>query len=124
VKLNKNKTMITRKEYMSSSSDLHHAYYSQFVTESTKQFVLSSLSVDQIRKAIDSGDKHLNEIKIPYNNMSHGGGWWWDGSPVNMNLMLEAGELSPRCLPSQATHTCVGKAAAKMLIEEQKGGEA
>lgn len=121
----KTQKTITRKEYMADSSNLHHAYHSQFVTESTKQFVLSSLSVDQIRKAIDSGDKHLNEIKIPYNNMSRGGGWWWDGAPYNLEMMREAGEVSERCLPSLATRTCVGKAAAKMLVEEhaKKGGE-
>ena len=103
---------ITRKEYMSDSSAKHHEYYSQFVTESTKRFILGSLSIEGIRKAIESGDKHLNEIKIPFNNMGSGGNWWWDGAPLNSSLARELGEsLSP------STHTCVGKAAARMLAE-------
>jgi hypothetical protein len=109
--------MITRKEYMSDSSNLHHKYYAQFITEATKRFVLGGLSVEKIRKAFDSGDEHLNEIKIPYNNMSRGGGWWWDEAPVDVGLMREAGEIGPGSLPSMATHTCVGKAAARVLAE-------
>lgn len=85
-------TQITRKEYMSDSSTKHHDYYSQFVTELTKQFILNSLTVEQIAKAIESGDKHLNEIKIPFNNMGSGGNWWWDGAPVNTTLARELGE--------------------------------
>ena len=112
--------MITRKEYMQNSSVLHHDYYAQFIIEATKRFVLGSLNVEQIQKAIDSGDKHLNSIKIPYNNMSKGGGWWWDDSPVSFQLMREAGEIGPRSLPSQSTNTCVGKAAARVLVENSQ----
>ena len=114
--MNTQAKLITRKEYMADSSAKHHDYYAQFVTESTKQFILRSLTVKQIAKAIESGDKHLNKIKIPYNNMGNGGSWWWDGAPVNSTLARELGEnLSP------STHTCVGKAAAKIILEESKG---
>ena len=92
--MNATNKIITRKEYMNNSSELHHAYYLQFATESTKKFILSSLKLEDIRKAIESGDVHLNKIKIPYNNMSHGGGWWWDYAPINMQLLRDAGEYN------------------------------
>ena len=110
-----NTKTITRKEYMEDSSAKHHDFYAQFVTESTKRFVLGSLTIEQIQKAIESGDEHLNKIKIPFNNMGRGGNWWWDDAPVNEALARELGEnMSP------STHTCVGKAAARILIEESK----
>lgn len=106
---------ITRSEYMKDSTTLHHDYYSQFVTESTKIFVLTSLTVDQIKKALDNGDKHLNDIKIPYNNMGRGGNWWWDDAPINTSILKELGESN-----SSATHTCVAKSCARMLAENNK----
>lgn len=109
-----NSTKITRSDYMKNSSELHHAYYSQFVTENTKRFVLSSLTVDKIKNAIENGDKHLNEIKIPYNNMGSGGRWWWDDAPINIGLLKELGEGN-----TPSTATCVAKAAARMLIENK-----
>lgn len=102
--------LITRKEYMNNSSELHHKYYLQFATESTKRFVLSDLTVKDIKNALDNGDEHLNDIKIPFNNMGRGGSWWWDNAPINMSLLRELGESN-----SPSTHTCVGKAMAKEL---------
>jgi hypothetical protein len=104
--------MITYQEYMANSSELHHAYYLQFVTQQTKEFVLRSLKVDDIKKALENGDMHLNEIKIPYNNMGRGGNWWWDEAPFNLALMKACGATN---INSPSTHTCVGKAAAKAL---------
>lgn len=109
------KPKITYREYMADSCVKHHDFYAQFVTESTKRFVLGSLSVEQIAEAIESGDEHLNGIKIPFNNMAHGGGWWWDGAPVNSALIRElGGYLSP------STYTCVGKAAARIILKGAK----
>ena len=105
---------ITRKQYMENSSELHHKYYSQFVTEATKRFVLNSLTIDEIKNAIDKGDEHLNKIKIPFNNMGRGGSWWWDNAPFNIKLAKELGESN-----TQSTSTCIGKAAARMLIENK-----
>lgn len=90
----------------------HFDYYSQFVTESTKRFVLNSLTVEQIRKAFNSGDEHLNEIKIPYNNMGNGGGWWWDDAPIASGLVKESGDNL-----SRSTFTCVAKAAARIIAD-------
>lgn len=104
--------IITRNEYMQNSSELHHAYFLQFATDSTKNFILRSLNKSDIKKALENGDVHLNKLKIPYNDMSHSGSWWWDKSPLNVALLREAGEWN-----SQSTRTCVGKAVAKELAK-------
>lgn len=103
---------ITRSDYMNNSKELHHEYYLQFATKSTFDFILRSLTVDEIKEALKNGDEHLNEIKIPYNNMGSGGRWWWDDAPINVELLKQLGENN-----SPATHTCVAKAAAKMLVK-------
>lgn len=102
--------LITRKEYMNNSSELHHKYYLQFATNSTKSFILGELTIKDIKNALDNGDEHLNDIKIPFNNMGSGGSWWWDYSPINTSLLKELGESN-----TSSTHTCVGKAMAKEL---------
>ena len=108
-------TKITRKEYMSNSSELHHLYYLQFATPATFDFILRDLTVEAIQEALDSGDKHLNDIEIPFNHMGRGGSWWWDDTPINTPLIQELGECK-----SKNTHTCVGKAAARHLAERHK----
>jgi hypothetical protein len=108
--MNTTTTTITHKEYMNDSSNLHHKYYLQFATEATKRFVLSSLEVKDIKKALDSGDEHLNDMKIPFNHMGSGGRWWWDNAPINLELARELGENN-----SPSTHTCVAKAMAREL---------
>lgn len=107
----KNSNKITRAEYMNNSAELHHAYFSQFITDSTNKFILSSLSIENIKKALANGDEHLN--KIPFNNMGNRGSWWWDHAPINISLLKELGENN-----SHSTHTCVAKAAAKILSEK------
>lgn len=102
--------MITRDEYMKDSATLHHAYYAQFVTRATKDFILATLTPEKIRSALDGGDIYLNNIRIPYNNMGRGGGWWWDNAPINTALVKELKEGN-----SPSTHTCVAKAAARIL---------
>lgn len=106
---------ITRKQYMENSSELFHAYYMQFVTESTKHFIVNSVGMAKIRK---SKDGHLNDVA----KISRGGAetWVWDSSPVNIDLMRKLGEVSERGLPSQSAHTCVGKACARDLLNKEK----
>ena len=111
---------ITKKQYMSNSSELHHDYYAQFVTELTKRFVLKDLTPEQIQAALDGGDKHLNDIKIPFNHMSRGGDWWWDYAPINIDLWRELEGKAKNVLPSLSTRTCVGKAAARIIANEYK----
>ena len=69
--------MKTRAQYMNNEVS-HHEFYSQFVTEETKRFVLKDLTVEQIKEALESGDEHLNGLIIPFNNMGSGGKWWCD----------------------------------------------
>lgn len=104
--------MKTRKQYMNKEVS-HNDYYSQFVTEATKRYVLSELKIEDIKNALENGDEHLNKIKIPFNNMGIGGNWWWDYSPANEQLIKIVGESR-----SPSTYTCIGKAAAKILVEE------
>ena len=103
---------ITQKEYMSNSNELHHDYYLQFATRATKRYVLSELTVEQIKDSLNNGDDHLNNIKIPFNNMGSGGNWWWNFAPINTTLLKELGGTN-----SHSTHTCVAKAIAKELTK-------
>ena len=104
--------MITRKEYMKDSKKLHQAYYLQFATECTKREILETIGLDNL---LASNDKHLNDVKLPFNNLGRGGNWWWDTVTINVSLLKELGESN-----SYSTHTCVGKAVARQLIEDSK----
>jgi len=105
--------MITRDQYMENSSELHQEYYLQFATESTFQFIRSSIGLNKLRA---SKDKYFNDI-IKHSN-GGSGGWIWDSSPCNLQLMREIGEVGEKSLPSKSTRTCVGKAAARKLLSE------
>ena len=99
--------MITYREYLANSTELHHEYFLQFVTEDTKRFVLSHIGLP---KLLQSTYHYLNDV-VDLTN----GHWVWDSSPCNEPLMREAGNSLTR-----ADRTCVGKAAAKELIREYK----
>ena len=105
--------MITRKDYMKDASNLHHEYYKQFVTNDTKRFILDRVGLDKIKA---SKDGYLNDI-VSHSNGGRGK-WIWDYSPINRDLAVEAGEVHKGYNPSDSTCTCVGKACAKMLLEE------
>ena len=107
-------TIKTRKQYMNKEVS-HHDYHAQFATEATRKFILNALTPEQIYKALKSGYEHLNQIKIPFNNMSHGGGWWWDNAPLNIELWRKANNKEKNIMPSLSTRTCVGKAMAKII---------
>jgi hypothetical protein len=104
--------IITRKDYMNNSAELYHTYYSQFVNESTLQFVRDRIGM---RKLKASKCKHFNDVA----KFSRGGAgnWVWDYSPINMELAVELGEVSAGYIPSDCTRTCAGKAAARMLLD-------
>ena len=100
--------MITYREYLANSTELHHEYFLQFVTDSTKRFILRTVG---LTKLLQSRCDHLNDIACRDTD----GHWVWDESPCNEILMHEAG--------NPITHedrTCVGKVAAKELIREHK----
>ena len=102
---------ITRDEYMKNSSELHNDFYSQFVTQETLHFVKNRIGTDKIK---ESKDPTLNDVQVkryPY------GGWEWDYSPINLKLARELGAVGKQSLPSPSTRTCVGKAAARIILQ-------
>lgn len=102
--------MLTRQEYMKNSFKLFDEYYLQFATNKTRNEVLSVIGMVAL---LASKDRLLNDVKLPYNNMSSGGGWWWSSVSINTSLLKPLGETN-----SRLTHTCVGKAVARLLIKE------
>ncbi|MCP4485389.1 MAG: hypothetical protein GY823_12645, partial [Flavobacteriaceae bacterium] len=101
---------ITRNQYMKNSSELHDDYYSQFVTNETIQFISLNIGVDKLRK---SKCEHFNDVVRMVQNS-----WIWDKSPINMKLARDLKEISRNALPSPSTRTCIGKAAARMLLKK------
>ena len=106
---------ITREEYMENSHELFRAYYAQFVTDETRRFVAKHIGIKKLKK---SKDEHFNDIIHHSNNGQ--GGWIWDASPLNLELARELGEIHPGYFGSPCAHTCVGKEAARQLLEERK----
>ena len=104
--------LITRTDYMSDSSNLHRTYYGQFVTESTKLFVVSRIGLDILRS---SSCPHFNDV-IRHNGPHN---WVWDYAPVDSTKMRECGEIGQNSLPSWSSITCVAKEAARQLLEEE-----
>lgn len=104
--------MITRKQYMQSSSDLHREYYSQFITPATIQFVKTEIGMDKLRL---STDKHLNDVEV---ERYPEGRWQWDLTPVNTVLVAKAEERLIKHA-SDSCRTCVGKEAARILLKEE-----
>ena len=107
-------TTFTRTQYMNKECT-HDEYYSQFVTELTLSFVRNRIGIP---KLLESNDVHLNDIGIKHSN-GGAGSWIWDHSPINGALLRELGGVSAGCMPSPATYTCIGKAAARMLIAQE-----
>ena len=104
-----NASHILRSEYIEDASNLHHAYFSQFVTESTRRFVISHIGLKRLQA---SKDEHLNDVV----KWEQGGRTWlWDRTPINSALAKELGEGR-----SMASRCCVGKACARMLLEENQ----
>jgi hypothetical protein len=98
---------------MANSSELHHEYYLQFATLATFQFVRSSIGLEKLKA---SKDKYFNDvIRMPGTADAR---WIWDSSPMNLTLARELGEVDQKSLPSKSTHTCVGKAAARKLLND------
>jgi hypothetical protein len=108
---------ITRDDYMSNGDALemndpkrwenHCDYYAQFITPATEAFILSHVGLKKLKT---SKDKYFNDI-IKHSN-GGAGGWIWDRTPFNTTLARELGENL-----SMSTHTCIGKEAARRLLE-------
>lgn len=104
---------ITHREYVQDSERLHQDFYQQLVTEDTLHYVCTRIGVQRLLK---SEDPHFNDI-IP---SSGRGSWLWDHTPIDLQKARELGEVGINSSPSLSTRTCVGKAAAQMLLDEYK----
>lgn len=103
--------LITREEYMKNSSELFTAFYSQFITDSTRAFINDNIGMDKIRA---STCPHLNDVC----KMSNGGAgnWTWDFTPFDIELARKAGAVSKNGLGSNSVHTSIGKVCAKLML--------
>lgn len=110
--------MLTRNDYMKDSSNLHRAYYGQFVNEQVKNAVLQFIGKDALLK---SKDEHLNDI--PLKKWDALGGFAFSNTtgemlhkpatiePVEIAKLREAGEGV-----SSATLVCIYKEAARQIM--------
>lgn len=94
--------MITHADYMKDNSNLHHTYFSQFVTDSVKKRVERTIGLDRIKA---STGKHFNDIPLAM---------WYAMYPIYSGELLEQlGEWN-----TISTTVCVAKAAARIIKEE------
>lgn len=110
--------MMTRDDYMTGISEhpldsperknIHQKYFAQFVTEKTISFVHREIGVEKLLK---SKCEYLNDVVRWRYGASRD--WTWDFTPINTVLANELGENN-----SPATRTCVGKAAARIILED------
>lgn len=103
----KTKELITYKQYRDSSSELHEAYYGQFVNDSVKKVVLSHFNAKTLSEAFKQ-DKNLNNLDIKI----------WDKMypAYSVTRLIEVGECVKN--PPISTHVCIMKAAAIQIIKE------
>ena len=127
--------MITRRDYMNDSPNLHRKYHAQFVLPFMEDMILQFIGLD---KLMACKDKHLNDIPIHKwdallfslyskrtgkklrdtaaseafgNTKAYHIVWQFDRVPVD-KLLLEAGEM-----PSLATYVCIFKECARQMVE-------
>lgn len=100
--------MITRQEYLNNSSELHNAYHEQFVTYRIKQIVLANVTLTEL---LSSTDKYLNDINIGRWDSI---GYQFNNSDLNKK-MRDCGDYT-----TQAGLVCIAKAAARLIINENK----
>ena len=110
-----NDRIITRADYMENSSELHHAYYSQFVNNSIIGLVKSRIGVDRIK---DSKNEWFNDIPLKE----------WDNlhnsccAMMNRKKALQAVPIKDK--PgffnwSLSDSVCTHKAAARIIKETE-----
>lgn len=93
--------MITRKDYMADSANLHHSYYLQFATKSTYSLIKAFV-----------GERDYNSISLRnWDSMSE-----MVRASVDKKLLSEAeGYQYPRYAWSLSTSICIAKAVAREL---------
>ena len=97
--------MITRKDYMSDSANLHHSYYLQFATESTYSLIKAFVGKrDYNSIPLHSWDRISEAVK----------------SSVDKRLLGRAdGYDYPKYTWSLSTSICIAKAVARELSPQR-----
>ena len=93
--------MITRKDYMADSANLHHSYYLQFATESTYSLIKAFV-----------GERDYNSIPLRQ----------WDRISESVRISVDKtllaraeGHEPPKYAWSLSTSICIAKAVAREL---------
>lgn len=101
--------LITRKQYLADSANLHQAYYAQFLTDATRAVVVQRFGKEAL---LASKDPHFNDIPLAA----------WDmlapriRETCNTKLLGEAEDQPPgRYLWSLGTAVCIAKAVAREI---------
>ena len=101
---------------MANSTELHEAYYRQFVSPAIKRIVLDAFDAALLKSQLNK-DKKLNNIPLRR----------WDelagykpkfGEPMRNYLPFSSEHKALGADNSLATGVCVLKAAARMIVEE------
>lgn len=101
--------MITRKQYLADSKNLHARFFEQFITEETVAFIERNIGIDKLKA---STCPHLNDVV----DWEQGGRTWlWDRTPIATSRLKAHGECD-----SRSVRTCVGKVAARQLLAAHK----
>lgn len=120
--------MITRKQYLQDSSNLHRQYFGQFVNEGVKQKVLSHFTVEDLKQSL-AQDDHFNSNITPLKTWDLMGGFVWriirgqqvavlkpissfEMLPIDYGLLKKVGEGF-----SSSTSVCIYKEAARQIVE-------
>lgn len=105
--------MITYEEYMKNGSELNHKYYAQFVTEQSKAFILNHFKIETL---VASECKYFNDLNVE-RSRGGAGAWIWDYCPIPYDFIRSTGMTN---VDTPAVHTSIGKATARVLVEEYK----
>ena len=106
--------LITRKEYMADSKNLHKLYYEQFVTSGVIQLVKNRIGLQRI---INSTDPYFNDIPlIEWDRLN---GLVKTYSDTRKKSEAEGCEKG-KYLWSLSDGVCIAKAAARMIKSSHK----
>jgi hypothetical protein len=97
--------MITRKQYLEDSENLHHKYYKQFVTPEIRDVILTSIGLNELHWLYEK-DEHLNNIPLSR----------WDSMAAGFRREIDTKMRAVGDLWSLGGGTCVFKTAARMIV--------
>lgn len=96
-----------RNDYLEGNCT-HQEYYAQFIVPSTYTFIKERIGMDTLRR---STNIHFNDVIRCIGSSK----WIWDYTPIDLDKLRLANDFN-----SANTRTCVGKAAAKILLNMDK----